>query len=689
MEDDSTGIESSKAVNPSIDFAVPKNEEARTEPLASPTKGILLTPGTVATRRKNVTFGGLNLEQKSRLRELGNSDKFTTVDNATNIFASTSAALPSTNEPPRTNLAKALYKAKMTAPQQGDISKGSNDMRKVQQPRANDGIGLETNTRLQSDDMETPADITVDLNEPRSRSGQHWKAELERYHKKSDREMKKIIIYGQNIKSYAAKRDSEASDLDYKLQKELVKVASMEKKVMRLAAQLARTQTDDSQGTSDQKKLFEDLSRQTALAVRYKQRAERYKRTMMDLNLGSSLNEDDTQTSFFIVEGKSHHQPTEMPLVEAGSSDLNLLRNELTKARKTAQIAERRAEQLEGLNKTLEAQIADLKERLSISDVRRQAQETSFKSNEAKLNAAHETTLFEIGQFKQEIKELQTEIGRQKTLHKTEIEKIKVQHNRTKSDSLKASDKFITTSPAGKAASSALPTPVLEHKSDPSYIDIWTQGQELDRVSTAKKPTGNLPTPSLDENASSILKEIPPNTIPHHFFNESFHSPIKPTNIPANQTPISHPIPTKLTSSTTKRTHDRTSTLPSPRASMFNFSPTSTPDPPSLSLQPTTLSKQPIPSPSPSPPQPDTIGPALADSTPNRSPSVPKRISTFGGGGAKRHPVAMSDERATAARKRLERRRIEKRRERMGAEAEAGAGTAAHVGLREGFGSGA
>ena len=244
--------------------------------LVSPTKGILLTPGTITSRRKNVTFRGLGSDEK--LKEKNNSRSSLLSDNVPESSLNTSqAAGLIANQSRQTSLAKALYKARDAVP-------GAKAIRPLSVNRASQKSAPEGEIECpeaiiekEGCDPGVAADVTIDLNHPHSRSGQHWKAEFEQYHKNSDREMKKIIKVSQNVKSFAVKKDSEASELGEKLQRQLSKVAAMESKVTDLATQLAATKRQDSRETPDQTRLVNDLARQTALAIRYKQKAENYK----------------------------------------------------------------------------------------------------------------------------------------------------------------------------------------------------------------------------------------------------------------------------------------------------------------------------------------------------------------------------------------------------------------------------
>lgn len=113
----------------------------------------------------------------------------------------------------------------------------------------------------------------MDLNEPRSQSGQYWKSEFQKYHDEARAEMEKLVKYKQLAKSYAKAKDAEALDLNERLREEQSKVVQMEQKITELAGRVTAKQ-GQGKDTRDDRKLMKDLTRQTALAVQYREQVE-------------------------------------------------------------------------------------------------------------------------------------------------------------------------------------------------------------------------------------------------------------------------------------------------------------------------------------------------------------------------------------------------------------------------------
>lgn len=210
----------------------------------SPSKpqGILLTPGTGTTRRKRVSFGR---DVKSNQVVLGDTD-------------GTNRARP------KTKLQEALENSRK---RRQDRRSDNDDARKVDfDPDADDGWE-------EVEEFDREPDITIDLNEPRSQSGQYWKNEFQRYHEEARAEMEKLVKYKQLAKSYAKAKDAEALDLNERLREEQEKVDSMEQRITELAAQIAGKQGRIG-GVQDDHKMMKDLTRQKALAVQYRTKVE-------------------------------------------------------------------------------------------------------------------------------------------------------------------------------------------------------------------------------------------------------------------------------------------------------------------------------------------------------------------------------------------------------------------------------
>lgn len=568
----------------------PVEEEPVTKPrtvsLMSPGKGILLTPGTGAGRRKNVSFGGLAFSEEAGKEEPHQADPkpLPDVDNP-----STSEGGPQRRQ---TNLTKALYKARI-----GTI-KEDNPAGPKEPDRKATPVKSEVETEAQDEDKEVvavgSADITVDLNHPFSRSGQHWKAEYEKYFKNSDREMKKIIKYGQSVKSFAAKKDSEASYLGEKLDQELSKVAEMEAKVSALAAQLATARVQGSED-SDQGKLVEELSKQTALAVRYQQKADKYRAALLKTNpvIVEAVDGVEPATPF-------SSQNILLPEVSGPTEGISL-HAELEKYRDVAKRAEEKTSRLETENSMLTKALSKARTEAKSYETSRIAMEESFKKKEMGLTAAKED-------YEARLKKITTE--HEKALRKLRLLKSSKDEAMSLTMEISKGDKIIAKALANGPLSpkTAIETETSHHSKSPyrsrtqqSHVDIWSLGGHGDKLQDSPSRRKPAVTQMFDSTGLdlSILKEIDRNVIPDlepqspvwlssHTTSsnadiakkqlksdphpkESF-TPDSPFNELDSQKAPLFIAPQVHKSSTSRRMRDRRSTVASPRPSMVNFS---------------------------------------------------------------------------------------------------------------------
>lgn len=555
----------------------------RTVSLMSPGKGILLTPGTGAARRKNVSFGGLAFNEKVVKEESHQADPklLPNVDNPSIIEA----------VPPRrqTNLTKALYKARI-----GTI-KDNKPADPIEPDEKETSVKSEVEPKAQDEDKEDivadSADVTVDLNHPFSRSGQHWKAEYERYFKNSDREMKKIIKYGQSVKSFAAKKDSEASYLGEKLDQELSKVAEMEAKVSALAAQLAAARVQGSE-ESDQGKLVEELSKQTALAVRYQQKADKYRAALLKSNpvIVGAVDGVEPVTPI-------RSQNVILPEV-SGPTEGSSLHTELEKYREVAKRAEEKASRLETENSMLTKALSKARTDAKGYEMSRLAMEESFKKKETGLTAAKE-------EYEARLKKITTE--HEKALRKLRLLKdskdavMDLALEIPKDEMVVLANGALSPKTVIEADTSQRSKSLHRSRTQQSHVDIWSLGGHGDRSQDSPSRRKPVVTQMFDSQGLdlSILKEIDRNVIsglepqssillPSHTTTSDADLAKNPLNLdPSSKegfTPDSPfnefdtqkaPLiiaPQVYKSSASRRTRDRRSNMASPRPSMVNFS---------------------------------------------------------------------------------------------------------------------
>jgi hypothetical protein len=155
----------------------------------SPTKqGILLTPGTVRGKKKEVTFGAQVVDNEGK-----KPSRTGLPNNYPGKFPSpwTPRVVDLPDEKrPKTKLTEVLYEAKATG----------------------------TTTKKQKIRAKDDADITIDIMEPRSESGRHWKEQYMSQARSSEEQIRKLTAKYQLCKEHARRKDDEASELRRQLE---------------------------------------------------------------------------------------------------------------------------------------------------------------------------------------------------------------------------------------------------------------------------------------------------------------------------------------------------------------------------------------------------------------------------------------------------------------------------------------
>lgn len=172
-------------------------QQSRTRDQSSPTKpvSILMTPGTMNVRRKNVTFGtGVQ----------GNGQGSLAPTSKKNKLAECPGNFPTSYIP------KYEQRQDRKLQQATDV---------VEPP-----FGLHSGPRARDD-----SDVTIDVLEPRSHSGKYWKEAHEAYATKSEKETRKLIAKHKLAKDFAKKKDGEAAEARLKLETERKKHRNREK----------------------------------------------------------------------------------------------------------------------------------------------------------------------------------------------------------------------------------------------------------------------------------------------------------------------------------------------------------------------------------------------------------------------------------------------------------------------------
>ncbi|KAK8038174.1 hypothetical protein PG994_014941 [Apiospora phragmitis] len=180
-------------------------------PPKSPPKptGILMTPGTATSRRKRVSFG-YEIQHKQN-----------------------DAAAQSPSKPP--------------APKK-DEDMSDEDW-----------------------EDEDPADVTIDLNEPKSNSGRYWKTQFTKYHDDAREEMSKLVKHKHLSRMYAQQKDIENTELQERVKELERQVRLKDEEIKQAQKRPALTRTTSVASASSRER--EDA--ESRAAERARQAAER------------------------------------------------------------------------------------------------------------------------------------------------------------------------------------------------------------------------------------------------------------------------------------------------------------------------------------------------------------------------------------------------------------------------------
>jgi len=254
----------------------------------SPTKptGILLTPGIGAARRKNVVFGtevvdneGKSAARKAVLRQAVNSGSSLESSSRPRTKTSLTRTLENSRQRKARNPeSESLHSRPQESTLLVDMAKDSQTKEipmEPQQKLTTDKKSKQKRMQQLATSTDNDGDMTMDLNEPHSQSGKYWKSEFETYQCEMKEQMEKLLKYKQLAKSYAKKKDAEASELSTKLQEEQRRVKRIEERMSELSARIAIDGSND-----DSPELIKELARQTALAVQYRAQVQEFQAAM-------------------------------------------------------------------------------------------------------------------------------------------------------------------------------------------------------------------------------------------------------------------------------------------------------------------------------------------------------------------------------------------------------------------------
>ncbi len=248
--------------------------------------GILLTPGTATARRKRVSFG--HDVGRNDGRERRGDFRIDKSGRRPGLFSDTrSQARAGTVQGPAARAGRTAAVDSKPTPATSAIASAAAAPVPETVPTREDAHSDDNWEEVDDNDSDNDndndndwdPDVTVDLNEPHSQSGRFWKSQFQRYQEDAKAEMGKLLKYKQLAKSYAKMKDAEAVAMRAKLQEEKDKVAQMEARITDLAAQIARRRMKGSD--RDYQGLISDLTRQTAMAVQYRNQVKELEAMML------------------------------------------------------------------------------------------------------------------------------------------------------------------------------------------------------------------------------------------------------------------------------------------------------------------------------------------------------------------------------------------------------------------------
>ncbi|KAL8948871.1 MAG: hypothetical protein Q9222_004975 [Ikaeria aurantiellina] len=570
--------------------------------LVSPAKGILLTPGTAAARRKTVSFSSLNPNQGSHKEDIPQSSPKAVAESDQPVQKILEAENKDTTIKPL-GVTKESFEAQLDASKQRLSGHGQSTDRTTRGVTLASDIGNAATPTTGPVAADNTTEFTVDLAKPRSKSGQYWKAEHERYQKESSRDLKRVLRRGQHVKSFAEKKDSEVTILQERLDRELAKCAKMESKVSNLVTQLASSKHQDSKVSTDQESLVNELSQQTALAIRYKQKADRY-RTAIQQQKSRSLHRaraEEPSVMDSLISGLASTSAKAPASDDDNDGDerpeLDDLRAEMQNLRSQLSNAEDRATKLEAQNAKLTKNFLRVKNEMHNYDARRVRKETMLKQREEQFAAELTACKIRLSQLVEENESLKHSLGDQpvianapESVASRETDRQNLNKHRISNSSGATgvgTSKYIDLPESGVEEESerARNGPQSRHPnrstSKGPSIDIWTMDSPTSTAEItppAAEPAINLSSVPLSEATHNALREIDRNSL-SEYPPETTLPPDTPRptlqHLATMDSSLQPDFPSSSSaaypSSAVKRVNDRKHTIASPRPSMVSM----------------------------------------------------------------------------------------------------------------------
>ncbi|QKX60901.1 uncharacterized protein TRUGW13939_08047 [Talaromyces rugulosus] len=337
----------------------------------SPTKSILMTPGTTSNRRKTVSFGSTVHHDELKKDNPLATDEATTFPAPGSVSSQWTSGQSSANSKPRSKLTQSLLDAREHRTEELP--------RQVEPARSGKSPSRQASLDAVDAGLADKKDETVNLDDPQSQSGQYWKAEFDSYRKRTDIEIRKLVQYRSATRSYARKKDAEAMRLRLRLENEEKKVVEMERHVTGLASDMV-----SNGGEGDKEKLVRDLTIQTALAVQYKHKVDTLRKTLQRHGVVGTK-EEQTESDRFLKDKEEIYrlqfdlEQANKKLKERSHGD------ELIKLRELAKSSDSKVQQLEKENAQLKKNITRFKSEQRKWDAQRLDKEEKLKQRVTKF----------------------------------------------------------------------------------------------------------------------------------------------------------------------------------------------------------------------------------------------------------------------------------------------------------------
>ncbi|KUL84689.1 hypothetical protein ZTR_07635 [Talaromyces verruculosus] len=371
----------------------------------SPTKSILVTPGTISNRRKTVSFGETAVHGDSERTKTLSRSNSTSISPAGSVTSQWMSSQSDGKSRPRSRLTQSLLDAK-----ERSTEEPSKQNKSTRTEESLDETNLSSNIKAT---LTEKLDDTIDLEFPRSQSGQYWKTEFENYRKRTNLEISKLIQYRSSARSFARKKDVEAMRLRDELRKEEEKVAAMERRVTELASNMMSEKVDD-----ERERLVQDLTRQTALAVQYKHKVDTLRKTLERHGvIGSPDEQTDSEESardsqFEINKLKEALEDANRKLEERNQDD------DIKKLQNLAISSERKVSELEKENAALKRTITRVKGEMGKYEEQRTDKEEKLKQRIEKLD-------LRCSEYRQKISKYKVHVHEERNMYRQEIEALK------------------------------------------------------------------------------------------------------------------------------------------------------------------------------------------------------------------------------------------------------------------------